>query len=100
MSHRCPSCAKCVKCKKSLRTRAMIIKETMEQDTIEKSVFIDYIKAAVFVDLPFLEDLFRFVSMSQKSVQLFLCIHCTPTAMQEASSSEGKDEGSPCRFSI
>merc|ERR1719239_43930 len=56
VSYRCPSCAKCVKCKESPRTRAITLTETVEQDIIEKSVFIDYLKKTVFVDLPFLQD--------------------------------------------
>jgi len=38
----------------------------MEQDIIEKSIFIDYIKASVFVDLPFLEDPVNFLSQRHK----------------------------------
>ena len=56
ISYRCPACAKCVKCKESPRTRAITLTETVEQDIIEKSVFIDYLKKTVFVDLPFLQD--------------------------------------------
>ena len=66
VSYRCPSCAKCVKCKESPRTRAITLTETVEQDIIERSVFIDYLKRAVFVDLPFLQDPVTFLTQRHK----------------------------------
>ena len=66
VSYRCPSCTKCVKCKESPRTRAITLTETVEQDIIERSVFIDYLKKAVFVDLPFLQDPVTFLTQRHK----------------------------------
>ena len=56
VSYRCPTCAKCLKCKETGKTQAVTLQESVEQVVIENSVSINYDKAKVFVDLPFIKD--------------------------------------------
>lgn len=62
VNYRCPECSKCLKCKESNRTKSMSLRETMEQDLIEKSVRIDTDSEKVIVDLPFTQDPVKFLT--------------------------------------
>ena len=56
VAYRCPDCSECVTCKQSSRQSALSIQDAAEQLAIEKSVEVDTINHAVWVDLPFVVD--------------------------------------------
>lgn len=66
VTYRCPECAKCIKCKESSKTKAISLKEKIEQTFIDKSVFVDLEKKKVFVDMPFVKDPVHFLTERHK----------------------------------
>ena len=54
--YRCIDCRNCQKCKNGERTESISIKEEVEQDIINKSVFVDTNKGKTEAKLPFIQD--------------------------------------------
>ena len=56
VTFRCPTCSSCLRCKESKTVKARTRQEEVEQEIIEKSVHVDFVKRRVCVDLPFIKD--------------------------------------------
>lgn len=69
VNYRCPSCSKCIKCLQSNRTKAMSLKESVEQDIISRSVQVDMENRKVWVDLPFTKEPAKFLQNFHKGKQ-------------------------------
>lgn len=62
VNYRCSVCSKCIKCQESSRTMTMSLRESMEQELIERSVVVDTDEEKVIVSLPFTEDPIKYLT--------------------------------------
>ena len=54
VSYRCINCRNCVECKNSGQVEYISIQEELEQNIINKSVYVDIAKGVTIAKLPFL----------------------------------------------